>query len=273
MAKIVILGSSAEFPLPRTKTNKFEDYLDITGYQHKFGLHNDPLCNSAKKGNKDRRTRSAMALLIGGKTILFDAGPDIRYQLRKHHLKPDAVFVSHEHPDANYGLNYLRGLHPVKSSEAGSAERLFHRAKIFSEKLGNVKRGVPISVFGVEILPFRVKHSKIAPYTGYKVLLNAKRSTLNAFAYITDMASTAGIQKYVQGCDILFADGSIINRNLFGHMAIPNQLAVYKKWRLKRVIFTHIGHRTPLHEDLVKYIKGRYKNADVAYDGMVIRLK
>lgn len=249
MAKIIILGSSSEFPYPRTVTNKFEDYLDITGYRRKFDLHDDPLCTSAKRGGKDRRTRSSAVLIVGGKTILLDAGPDIKYQLKKYRLKPDAVFISHEHPDANYGLKYLKSV------------------RVFSERAGNVKPGVIVNIFGVEVLPFRVRHSKIAPYMGYRAQIHSK-----SFAYMTDMASLAGIEKYVRGCDILFADGSIMDRNLFGHMAIPNQLAVYKKWRLKRVIFTHIGHRTLLHEDLVKYVKGRYKNAGVAYDGMTIKL-
>ncbi len=240
--------------MPRTRTNKFEDYLEIVGYQRKFELHNDPLCNSAKRGGKDRRMRCAIALVIDGRVILFDAGPDIKYQLKKYRLKPDAVFVSHEHPDANYGLKYLKG------------------TRIFSEKLGNVKSGVPISVFSVEILPFRVRHSKTAPYTGYRIKLSTTNYKLQTIIYMTDMASLVGVKKYIKDCDILFADGSIMDRNLFGHMAIPNQLAVYKKWRLKRVIFTHIGHRTPLHEDLVKYVKGRYKNADVAYDGMVVKI-
>lgn len=256
MAKIIILGSSAEFPLPRTKTNKFEDYLNITGYQRKFKLHDDPLCASAKKGGKDRRTRSCLALVVGRKTILFDAGPDIKYQLRKYRLKPDAIFISHWHPDANYGLRYLSK----------------NDIEIFAEKLNNVRHGIPIKVTGVRVLPFRVVHSKIAPYTGYKVLLNAKRYTLNAFAYITDMASTAGIRKHIRNCDILFADGSILKRNLGGHLSIINQLKIYKNWRLKKVIFTHIGHDTLPHEDLVKYVKGRYKNADVAYDGLVVKL-
>ena len=86
------------------------------------------------------------------------------------------------------------------------------------------------------------------------------------------MASVSGIRKFVRGCDILFADGSILKRNLSGHLSIENQLKIYKKWRLKRVIFTHIGHATLPHEDLVKYVKGRYQNAEVAYDGIIIKL-
>jgi ribonuclease BN (tRNA processing enzyme) len=268
MAKIIVLGSSAEFPLPRTKSNKFEDYLDIIGYQRRFELHDDLLCSSAKKGGKDKRTRSSLALVVGGKVILFDAGPDIKHQLKKYHLKPTVVFITHEHPDANYGLWYLRNV------------------TVFSEKEGNVVLNQPIKILGVEILPFRVIHSRIAPYTGYLIkipvsksprrsppsqtLRGRQKSKIKKVAYITDMSSTRNIRKYVEDCDILFADGSILKRNLGGHLSITNQLKVYKKWRLKKVIFTHIGHDTLPHKDLVKYIKGRYKNADVAYDGMVI---
>lgn len=249
MTKIVVLGSSAAFPLPRTKTNQFDDYLDITGYQHKFELHNDPLCNLAKKGGKDRRTRSSLAIQTGTKLILFDCGPDIKYQLKKHKLVwPDAVFITHEHLDANYGLRYL-----PKSTQ------------IFSEKLGNIKHGRPIELFGIKILPFRVVHSKIAPFSGYRVKVSGF-----SFVYVTDTASIRGVKKYVLGCDILFADGSILKRNLEGHLSIENQLKHYKKWRIKKVIFTHIGHATLPHEDLVKYVCAIYGNADVAYDGLVV---
>lgn len=255
MTRIIILGSSAEFPLPRTKTNRFKDYLDISGYQRKFKLHDDLLCNSAKGGGKDKRTRSCLALVVGKETILFDAGPDIRYQLKKHHLKPNVVFISHSHPDADYGLRYLKNI------------------QVFSEKLGNVTPDQPIKLLGVEVLPFRVAHSKIAPYTGYRIRLKTKNYKLKTFAYITDMNSVRDIRKYVGNCDILFADGSILKRNLGGHLSITSQLKTYKKWRLKKVIFTHIGHSTLPHKDLIKYIKGRYQNADVAYDGMVIKIK
>lgn len=259
MARIIILGSSAEFPLPRTKTNNFKDYLDIASYQRKFKLHDDPLCNNAKtngRANKNRRIRSSVALTISGKVLLFDAGPDIKYQLKKYRLKPDATFITHSHPDADYGLRYLD----------------LKKVKVFSEKVGNIKHGEIINVFGVKILPFRVRHSKVAPYTGYKIQLPTANYKLQTIVYITDMSSVAGIKEYVKDADIMFADGSILKRNLFGHLSITNQLKIYKKWGLKRVIFTHIGHNTLPYENLVKYVRGRYRHAEVAYDGMVIRV-
>ncbi len=253
MNKIVILGSSAAFPLPRTKTNQFKDYLDIAGYQRNFKLHDDPLCNSAKSGGKDKRTRACIALIYGKSVILFDAGPDIRHQLRQHRLKPDAVFISHAHPDADYGLRFLPG------------------ARVFSEKSGNIQPGKKIEIFGVKVTPFRVPHSHIVPYVGYRVSLKTAAGT-KTFVYMTDLASLEGVGRYARNSDILFADGSILKRNLPGHLSITNQLAIYKKWRLKRVIFTHIGHDTLPHGQLLKYARSIYPKTNIAHDGMVIKI-
>lgn len=268
MTKIIILGSSAEFPLPRTITNKFEDYLNITDYQQKFELHDDKLCNLAKKGGKDRRTRACLAITADNKLVIIDAGPDIKYQLKKYKLKwPDAVFITHEHPDADYGLKYLP-----------------QSTQIFGEKLGGVKHEKLINLWGLEVLPFKVAHSKIAPYTGYKVKFQTANHKAQkglsprvlsgkfSICYATDMASVLGIQKYVQDCDILFADGSILKRNLGGHLSMVNQLKYYKKWGLKKIIFTHIGHATLPHEELVRYLRDIYPRVDVAYDGLIIEL-
>lgn len=249
-AKIITLGSSASNPFPRTQTNRFKDYLDIETYQRKFKLHDDQICESAKKGGKDKRTRACLALMVNKEVILFDAGPDIKYQLKKYRLKPDAVFITHNHPDASFGLRYL-----LKST------------RVFSEKLENIKHDVAINIFGVKILPFRVVHSKIAPYTGYKVFIRGK-----TIVYISDFAFLRGVKKYVKNCDILFSDGSILKRKLKMHLSIIKQLKTYREWRLKRVIFTHIGHATLKHNDLVKFVKERYKNSDIAYDGMVLKL-
>lgn len=268
MAKIIILGSSASNPLPRTETNRWKDYLDIRNYMRKFSakggsaaggkLHDDELCKSAQNGGKDRRTRACLAIVNRGKVILFDAGPDIKEQLRREKIKLSsvkAVFITHNHPDASFGLRHLP-----------------KTVKIFSEKEGTIKHNKVMDVFGLKILPFRVVHSKLAPYAGYKIELRSKKLEVRSFVYISDLSSTRGLKKYVQDADILFADGSILKRDLKLHLSMLKQLRIYKQWKLKRVIFTHIGHATMKHNDLVKFLRGRYKNTDVAYDGMVVRL-
>lgn len=223
--------------------------MDIENYQDKFILHDDPLCESAKKGGKDRRTRTSLALIVPRATILFDAGPDIKYQLKKYQLKkPKAVFITHEHADASYGLRYLKNI------------------KVFSEKAGNLKVGRSIKIFDAEILPFRVVHSKIAPYTGYQLKIKNKN-----IVYATDLASLRGVKAYFQNTDILFADGSIFKRDLAGHLSIVQQLKFYCRWKLKRVIFIHFGHAILPHKELNTLVKNLYPNAEIGCDGLILR--
>ncbi len=246
-SKLTIIGSSALFPLPRTKTNVFADYLDIENYEKHFTLHDDPICNSAKNGGPDRRTRSSLALCVDDEVILFDAGPDIRYQLNKYHFSPTAVCVTHDHSDACYGLRYLPDV------------------TVYRESAKNIEPGVSFFLGEVTVTPFRVEHSTTVSCVGYRVEVSGKK-----IAYFTDIKSMNGIQKYIQDCDIIFPDGSILERDLPSHLSMVNQLKFYKEWGIKKVIFTHIGHSTLPHEELRKYLQARYQYADVAYDGMEI---
>lgn len=248
MNKIIVLGSSAATPFPRTRSDRFEDYKNFD-YIGKFDLHNDPICASAKKGGKDRRTRACLALIWEERTILFNAGPDIVFQLKKFNLKPDAVFINHAHSDAAAGLKYLDP-----------------EVKVFSED-GALRPGKMVNVLGVGVMPFRVQHSEKVKTIGFRVKMRGFE-----FAYMSDISSLAGARQHISDCDLVFSDGSMLAKSGAGHLAIDKQLAIFKRWQVKKIIFTHIGHATLPHDDLVKYVKDRYFNADVAYDGMIINL-
>ncbi|MBI3385912.1 hypothetical protein HY031_02380 [Candidatus Gottesmanbacteria bacterium] len=246
--KLIVLGSSAVFPLPRTKTNRFEDY-SFSDYERRFPLHDDPVCNAAKAGGKDRRMRPSLAVVVNRGTILVDAGPDVREQLARYHVSPTAIVITHEHADAVTGLPFMRD------------------TSVYREKDGTLKPGIPLELFGILVTPFRVTHAVNTPTVGFRFDQAGK-----SFAYISDMASIRGIEKWVRDTDILFADGSILEKHTHGHMAIVRQLVYFKKWRLKRVVFTHIGHATLPHAELTRYLKTIYPPTDVAYDGMEITL-
>ncbi|MFA6547554.1 MAG: MBL fold metallo-hydrolase [Candidatus Magasanikbacteria bacterium] len=249
--KIIVLGSSASSPFPRTQTNRFGDYLDIENYQKKFPLHDDPLCLAAQHNTKDCRTRSSVAIVTPDQTILLEAGPDVRYQLNKFKIHPDAVFITHNHFDANYGLKYLSGV------------------KVYSEIEGNVKPGKAINFGQIAITPFRVLHATNTTCVGYAIdWLSAGEP--KRFVYMTDLGSLQGVERYIKNCDILFADGSTLTQSMPSHLSIIKQLDFYRSWKIKKVFFTHIGHSTMPYADLRKFLKNKYENADVTYDGMSI---
>ncbi len=249
MSKIIVLGSSAEFPFPRTVPNKFANYLNIETYDKEFPLQDDPICNLAKRGGPNRRTRACAAVITGRGTLLLDAGPDIIYQLKKLHLKPDVILLTHEHPDANWGIRYLPDV------------------KVYSEKNGNLTHGKPMDILGVNVTPFRVQHSLNAPATGFRLEVGNK-----VIVYLGDTANLVGTRQWVNDADIVFADGSILNRRLPGHAPIAKQLVYFKKWNVKRVLFTHIGHETLPHDELASFVQKKFERAEIAYDGMQIVL-
>jgi len=249
MVKLLVLGSGPVFPYPRTKTNRFSDYLDIGGYEEKFELHDDIICNLAKKGGKERRLRSSLAVITGSGTFLIDAGPDIIYQLAKYKVSPDVILITHNHSDANFGLKDLKGV------------------EVISEKAGNLKLDQKMDILGAVVTAFRVAHAGNVTTVGFRIGLGKK-----VVAYISDLASLRGVRKWVKDTDILFADGSILDQNMPSHLSIIDQLKYYKKWRLNKVVFTHIGHKTLPHDDLQKYCRSIYKPVDIAYDGQNFKI-
>jgi len=251
MAEIIILGSSSATPFPRIEKGRWRDYLDIENYQKKFKLHDDPHCNAAKKIGKDRRTRSAIVLRTKSGDILFDAGPDIFSQIKKNKIKPKIAFISHAHLDASYNAKNLKQL----------------GVKIYSEQEKNLKPGRAIEFFDTKILPFRVKHEKNTKTLGFQIFVNKK-----IISIATDFGSLAHLKKYFQKSDVVFVDGSLIGKSFSGHLKIEKQLATYKKWKIKKVIITHVGHNTGTHKNLCKFAKRIYRRTEAAYDGMKIKI-
>ena len=58
---------------------------------------------------KNKRLRPSALLSIGEKRFLFDAGPDLRYQLLRYGIEDlDALLLTHVHFDHIAGLDDLR---------------------------------------------------------------------------------------------------------------------------------------------------------------------
>lgn len=230
------------------------------------------LGSSADKGfpniqGRDRRTRSSIALKIGSRYIIFDAGPDFWRQLKREGIGTGqilAVLLTHAHPDHVLGLDDR----PIKF-DVFACQKVWQelgKSKIAAQYQKIISPAIPFSLEKFEFQFLSINHSP--RYTTYGILVGINGKS-NLF-YAPDLKSIpASAIKKIKVINTLILDGSILNRDLNVHASIKKQLKWCQKFKVTRIYFTHIG-RNPAklgHEGLIKYLKALDPRADVLYDG------
>lgn len=241
--------------------------------------HSDPLCMDAQRPrSRSRRLRSAGLLRKGDTAILFDAGPDIGYQLTTHRIQDiDAVFLTHAHLDAGGGLKILdrwageRGkVLPVYTERAtrkryGKFDHLEYRF---------VRKGQRVRVGTVSARFFRVTHSKKAgfPTLGFRI---------GRFAYASDAASIpASAMQILDGVCTLVLDAAYwFGQKYRGHMTPDKTIGYGRKLGVRCLVLTQTGHTFPPHDEaekvVMKYAEERAPGMEtlIAYDGLRVIMK
>jgi len=211
-----------------------------------------PQCKDVR-ASRWPRSSPALHLIHDDLTLLFDCGPDIKEQLQRPKIKdPDAVFVTHAHPDHIDGIDDLP-----------QTTRRF------------LKEGARLDHMTIE--PFPVHHSTIAPAVGYVI-----RTDHLKIIYCPDFLEILE-PDLLKGANIAFFDGSAIKRDIvrdeertIGHMAMFNSLALAKKLKIKRVCYMHFGHIKIAYDNLVKMLQSEAGNeieVFVSFDGMKVDVK
>jgi phosphoribosyl 1,2-cyclic phosphate phosphodiesterase len=92
---------------------------------------------------KNRRTRSALLVEIGGERMLIDCGPDLREQLLAARIATlDRLIVTHDHADHCHGIDDLRQL----AQNAGAPVPMHARGDLIerlSERFAYAFHGTP----------------------------------------------------------------------------------------------------------------------------------
>jgi phosphoribosyl 1,2-cyclic phosphate phosphodiesterase len=254
--KIKVLGSSSGWALPRL------------GCSCK-------ICSSINE--KDKRMRSA---IIINDSILVDAGPDIYHQLIRFNIsKITAILLTHSHPDHILGLHDLipkkframRGV-PVYGLEETwiALKKIFPNAGYKKEFFESYKS---FDLGGLKFTPVPVVHSKNASTVGFVI------KEQKVLGYFPDFRSLVreDDKKFFEELDCLFLDGSTLKHPLpvgtsrWGHISIMDGMRFATSCKVKKTVFTHIGHRTLPHDDLCEFIRNKGE-FHVAFDGMEIIL-
>jgi len=226
------------------------------------------VCQSEDK--RDKRLRSSILIEYNQHTLVVDTGPDFRYQmLREKVMHLDAVLMTHSHKDHIAGLDDVRAFNYQQHSSISiygtealheALKREFYYA--FTEikypgaprlDLEEIKAGVPLSLFGKEIMPIEVLHYKM-PVLGFRI---------GDFAYITDAKFISHeSRKLLEGVKILVVN-ALQKESHISHLTLEEAIEFADDIHADKTYFTHIGHRMGLHE----VVSGELpENMFLAYD-------
>ncbi|MBP0492972.1 MBL fold metallo-hydrolase [Roseomonas indoligenes] len=166
---------------------------------------------------RNRRTRSSIVVQgPDGKTLLVDAGPDLRDQLLACGIsRVDAVLLTHPHADHVLGLDELRIMNRIM----GRALPLYATEETLVEVMRRFDyafRGVTPGFFRPALDPVRVRAGDTVEIAGFPVrlfrqdhrVMDTLGLRIGGFGYSTDVVempepgfeTLAGVRDWIVGC-------------------------------------------------------------------------
>jgi phosphoribosyl 1,2-cyclic phosphate phosphodiesterase len=234
------------------------------------------VCKSTDPHNY--RLRPSGLLQVGGKSILFDCGPDFRLQMLQNQIKTiDGLVFTHAHYDHTGGFDEIRIFNarsgqplPCLLSQATLDELTMRFPYVFA------KTNSPVMTTKVKItlleelrgtieflgIPFRYM-----TYEQGGMAVNGFR--IGDLAYISDIRhypetifdDLAGIETLIVSC--LRYEYSPLHFNVEEAVAFTKCVGAKKAW------FTHIAHELD-HEKTNAFLPSNYQ---LAYDGLEINFE
>ncbi len=216
--------------------------------------------------NEKHQYHASLLIITGGTRLLIDYGKLRRYTLEE--LKPDAILITHAHPDPYAWLNeeIKTGIPVFLTKET------YDYGKYHPDNSRFILPEQKIQVGSISGAAYRVIHSIRCPTVGYRLMIEGK-----TVVYNPDLVDIIDKEKILTGVDYYIGDGSSIRANLvrrrgdqlFGHTRITTQINWCKAYNIPHVIFTHLGKET-----LEKEVEFRETHPDIvlAYDGMELEI-
>ncbi|WP_281194553.1 MBL fold metallo-hydrolase [Halorubrum sp. F4] len=213
-------------------------------------------CEAARESSDRTRYASAILLEDDGR-FLFDATPDVRFQLAEI---PDGVFLTHAHLGHLSGLLYL-GRESADTDEvpvyatAGLGDVIEENDPLCSlvsnrnVDLRSVADGASVSLETTSITPIRVDHRESLPTGTLSYRIDGPDRSL---LYMSDIDTlTTHAESLIRNVDVALVDGTFWNRDEIDRVADVPHPTVRSSMDVlddadTEVAFTHLNHTNPL---------------------------
>jgi ribonuclease BN (tRNA processing enzyme) len=231
------------------------------------------------------RLQTSFHLHSADSTVLIDCGVTSLIGMRQLGIRPndvDTVFVSHLHGDHFGGLPWLlvdaiyvsnRARPLTVTGPKGIEARFRTAAEALYPNITTASRGfdlrfveyterMPLTVGGVTVTPYEVKHPSGAPPYALRFAIDGK-----AVAFTGDTGWVEALCEVAQGADLFISECFQYDLVLPIHLDYATIDANYTRLGAKRVLLTHMGEA--MLANIEKVDPARYLIAD---DGMTIDL-
>jgi ribonuclease BN (tRNA processing enzyme) len=181
---------------------------------------------------------SAFTIEEKGFRLLCDFGENRKGMLEK--IRPDAIFVSHAHPDHSWGLAEGTTL-PVCAS---AITHEITKDLPISTRV-TLQPGVPAEAGPFRITACPVIHSVRCPCVAARIEVGGR-----TVVYSGDVVAFEDPDAALSGADLYIGDGSTLKATLvrrhqsgvlIGHTTVRAQLGWLAKYGIGRAIFSHFG--------------------------------